>query len=199
MKKLAIVGLAMLLVSPAFSNNFGAGIKLGAGENDPKTMERMYDMGYGPKELTKNYAVLGAEALYEFNLNNEDNKLGVKIGIDVYGENELKAGGDKLTENSYAIPVTAYYKWDKGIKNWSFYAGGGFSFIKTEVEAEGYFKLNEHKTFPHVVAGTEYRFCKLFALGIEAKYNFNAKVTKGSDILSDRSGLSGTITGRFYF
>lgn len=65
------------------------------------------------------------------------------------------------------------------------------------------FSISKSKIFPHIMAGTEYRFSELFALGLEAKYNFSAKTEKNYEglnvVLSDRSGLSGAVTARFYF
>ena len=60
-------------------------------------------------------------------------------------------------------------------------------------------KEHKSKVAPHLVAGAEYRFTKVFALGLEAKYTFGAKIKKDGDVYSDRSGFSGALTGRFYF
>ena len=98
MKKVIIAVLAVLMVAPAFANNWGVGLKLGGAQNDPKTMKDAYDAATGmSRELDKNGAYFGLEAMYEFALNDEANKLGVKVGWDMYGENklELKVPGAK--------------------------------------------------------------------------------------------------------
>lgn len=163
--------------------------------------DRMYR-----SELTEDGAVFGgAEVMYEFDLNDEANKLGVKLGVDVFGQNELEIyspGYSKVTETTFAIPLTVYYKRDNGVKAWSPFAGAGVSFFRSEMKQEFYgeeVKDHESKAVPLLVAGAEYRFTNLFALGFEAKYNFDAKLEKDGDVYSDHTGLSGAITGRFYF
>ena len=198
MKKVMIAVLGVLMFSPvAFADNWGLGLKLGAGENDPKTLNDSYDGYLGNKELDKNNGYFGFEAMYEWNLD-KSNKIGARIGWDMYGENELKLSGIKYEEETYAFPLTVYYKKDNGVKNWSWLGGVGVTLIHSKVDGMGY---NENKTklFPHIVAGGEYRFTKVFALGLEARYNFAAKVKKHGDVLSDRSGFGGALTGRFYF
>jgi opacity protein-like surface antigen len=92
-----------------------------------------------------------------------------------------------------------YYKRDNGIKAWSYYGGAGLTFLRTELEVATGGKHNKDKTVPHLMAGGEYRFTKLFALGAELKYNFSAKVKENNAVLSDRSGISGSVVCRFYF
>ena len=123
----------------------------------------------------------------------------------MYGENELKlkAPGDsaKLTETTYSFPFTVYYKRDNGIKNFSWFAGAGFTILHSKVEVSGVEDddVSKTKVFPHIVVGGEYRFTQVFALGLEARYNFGAKVKKDGAVLSDRSGFGAALTGRFYF
>lgn len=196
-------------VEKSYSGHWGLGLRLGIAENNPKDIEEIYDhafdYGYSEKELTKGHGVYGAEVLYEFDLSEETNKFGLKLGVEGYGENELSLdwGDEKLTETTYAIPLTAYYKIDYGIKNWSWFAGAGVTYIRSELEVKqtGYptETFSKSKVFPHITAGAEYRFSKLFALGLDVKYNIDAKVKKDGDLLSDRSGIGAAITGRFYF
>ena len=218
MKNKRIIGilLAGLLSLPlvvqaqgTHARQWGVGIRTGVGQNDPKTMNEIYDeafdMGFSKKEITKNPVVFGLEGLYEWSLNDEANKLGVRAGLDIYGQNELKLDGGyvKVTEDTYAFPISLYYKKDNGIKKWSWFAGAGVTLIHTEAEikivAVDSEKSSKSKVFPHIIAGGEYRFCKLFALGAEAKVNLGAKIKDDGDVISDRSGFSAAITGRFYF
>lgn len=205
MKKGIIAVLGVLLFVPAaFADNWGLGLKLGAGENDPKDIKELYDEATGvSKELDKGYGLFGLEALYEWNLD-ETNKIVGRIGWDYYGENKAKFSGyGDVTEETYSFPFTVYYKRDNGVKNWSWFAGAGLTIIrsKMEVDLSGIAEGSESKTkvFPHIVAGAEYRFTELFALGLEARYNIAAKVKKDGVILSDRSGFGAALTGRFYF
>ena len=218
MKKALLAVLVALFISPAaFADNWGATVKLGMGENDPKTLNDGFNNGLASKDLTEGDEFFGLEGLYEHNLTDND-KVGVRLGIDFYGENELETRSqienlkEDGTENTYAIPLTVYYKRDNGIKNWSFFAGAGITYIHSELEYEAEdlmgidkeeFTLSKSKVFPHVMAGAEYRFSQLFALGLEAKYNFSAKTEKDYEglnvVVSDRSGLSGAVTARFYF
>ena len=211
MKKLVLAVLAVLFIAPAaMAEGWGVGVKLGAGQNDPKGMKDLYDaafdLGATSKELDKNPGYFSLEVLHEWALNDEANKIGAKIGWDMYGENELKlkAPGEslKLTETTYSFPFTVYYKRDNGVKNFSWFAGAGFTILRTKLEASGFGDNDDDsktKVFPHIVLGGEYRFTKVFALGLDARYNISAKVKKDGEVYSDRSGFGAALTGRFYF
>lgn len=197
MKKLVIAVLAVLFIAPAaMANNWGLGVKLGAGENDPKTLKEGHSKIGG--ELDKNYGYLGLEAFHEWTLDNEANKLGLKAGLDVYGENTLKVGTSKFEETTYSFPISVYYKRDNGVKNISWFAGAGATILHSKIEV-GENSIRKTKVFPHVTVGAEYRFTRVFALGLDARYNFSAKVKKEGAVLSDRSGFGAALTGRFYF
>ena len=176
-------------------------MKVGAGENDPKTLKEAQD-SFSRSELTEDGAgFVGAEVLYEFDLKDEANKLGVKLGVDVFGQNKLEFYSPtygKATETTLALPLTVYYKRDNGVKGWSPFVGAGVSFFRTQIKEDDT-KDHKSKVVPHIAAGAEYRFTNLFALGFEAKYTFNAKLEKKGVVYSDHTGFSGAITGRFYF
>lgn len=202
MKKLMLAVIAVAVMSTASFAGFGAAVKLGAGENDPKSLK---DLNVGGTDLTEGYGVFSLEGLYEmpFDAADEANKIGAKIGFDFYGENELKinATNAKITEDTYAFPITVYYKRDNGVKNVSFWAGPGVTFMRTELEASGIpggDKEHKNKTFFHIAGGAEYRFTELFALGLDLRYNFSAKVKKDGYV-TDRSGFGGAVAARFYF
>lgn len=204
MKKLllAVLAVAVLSVS-SFAGGWGLGVKLGAGQNDPKGMQEEYDDFGGT--LTKSPGVFAIEGQYEWDLGGQtldtvgsENKLGLRFGFDFYGQNKLEESGFTAKENTVSLPITVYYKHDGGIKNASWYAGAGFTSISTEVEVPGD-TVKEDKIFPHIMAGAEYRFTKLFALGLDLKYNFNAKIMKYGVVMSDRTGLQGVLAARFYF
>lgn len=213
MRKLVVLGVLLSILcawpTAAKADNWGLGVKLGVAENDPKSMKDMQDNAgyYGlNSDLEENNGVFGLEALYEFDLNDNADKLGVKLGLDFFGENKLEvsspAGSGALKENSFSVPLTVYYKKDNGLKHWSPFVGAGLSLYRTEFKVEdtgSSEKVTKSKVAPHIMAGAEYRFSPLFALGLEAKYNFGAKIKKDGDVLSDHSGFGGAITGRFYF
>lgn len=205
MKKCLLMVLGVLMLAPAaFADNWGLGLKLGVGENDPKSLDDVYDAAtFLDRELDKNGGFFGVEAMYEWNLASEMDKIGVRLGVDFYGENELEtwdSDHENYKETTYAIPLTVYYKRDNGINKLSYYGGLGLTFISTEIEEDvDDVSWDENKIFPHIVIGAEYRFTKVFALGLEAKYNISAKVKKDGNVYSDRSGFSGALTGRFYF
>ncbi len=191
------------------TGQFGIGLRAGIAQNDPKTMKEIYDeafdLGWSEKELTKGNGVFGLEAFYEWDTAEEANKVGLKVGVDFYGQNKLKLdwGELKATENTHAFPLTFYFKRDNGIKSWSFLVGAGLTIIDSELEVKPVGEPTETysktKVFPHVTAGAEYRFNEVFALGLDVKYNIAAKVKKDGDVLSDRSGIGAALTGRFYF
>lgn len=210
MKKLLLAAFVLAALSPFSFAQWGVGVKLGAGQNNPKDLQDCFDyncLGASSMTLTTSSGIFAIEGLYEFVFNPEDerNKAGIKFGIDFYGENKLEAygGGSSVTikETTYSIPITAYYKRDNGINKFAFYGGAGFTIMKSTLEFSGLISAEESETkiFPHIVAGTEYRFSKLFALGLDLKYNISAKIEKDGDVLSDRSGLSGALAARFYF
>lgn len=215
MKKVAVIAVLLGLVCAfpvsAKADNWGLGVKLGVAENDPKSMKDLQnDAGYYGlnSDLEENNGVFGLEALYEFDLNDNADKLGVKLGMDFFGENKLELtssvvpGSFEAKENTFAVPLTVYYKKDNGLKHWSPFVGAGLSLFRTELKADGFGtseKVTKSKVAPHIMAGAEYRFSPLFALGLEAKYNFSAEIKKSGDVLSDHSGFGGAITGRFYF
>lgn len=204
MKKLFLAVFAVFALSTAsFAGGWGLGVKLGAGQNDPKSMKNDHDSGGGT--LTEASGVFAIEGLYEWDMagknvkdTGSDNKIGLRFGFDFYGQNKLEQPGFTAKENTISLPITVYYKHNSGIKNVSWYAGAGFTSISTELEVPGD-TIKEDKIFPHIMAGAEYRFTKLFALGLDLKYNFNAKITKKGAVLSDRTGLQGVLAARFYF
>jgi hypothetical protein len=202
MKKLVLIAFAVSLLTPAAFAEFGLGVKLGAGQNDPKDMQEAFDTDYGNRKITKSPAFFSLEGLYEDNLLGLEgaNKLGFKLGVDIYGQNEYKnhTQNYKATETTYAFPLSVYYKYDPGIKKFAFYGGAGVTFISTKIE-ENNDDESKSKVFPHIIAGAEYRFAKLFALGLDLKYNISAKVEKDNTVMSDRSGFGGAVAGRFYF
>ena len=202
MKKLLLAVFAVFALSAAsFASGWGLGVKLGAGQNDPKNMKDAHTSG----TLTTAPGVFAIEGQYEWDMQGKnvgdtgsENKIGLRFGFDFYGQNKLEKTGFTAKENTVSLPVSVFYRRNGGIKNMSYYFGGGFTSISSELEYTGGSK-DETKLFPHVIAGAEYRFTKLFALGLDLKYNFNAKVTKDNVVLSDRTGLQGVLAARFYF
>ena len=197
MKKVAIAVLAVLFFAPsAFAvgeSGWGLGLKLGYAQNDPKALK---DLPGGT--LDENGAYFSIEGQYEWALQ-DSNKLGLRFGLDSYGENEYKNAGVEVKEETIAFPITVYYKWDGGVKGWSFYGGAGLTYIYTNADYSWASDEHKSKVFPHVAGGAEYRFTELFALGAEARYNFGAKVKKDGFVMSDRSGFGAALVGRFYF
>lgn len=199
MKKLLLVMLGVMFLSPvAFADNWGVGVKLGLGENNPKAMEDTYDEFGG--ELTTSDGLFGLEALHEWNLNEAD-KIGLKIGLDLYGENKYELGILEATETTYAVPLSVYYKKDNGVQKLSYFVGLGVTYINSEIDFSGTLldDVEKDKVFPHVLGGIEYRFTEVFALGLDLKYNFSAKMKKDGEVVSDRSGFSAALAARFYF
>ena len=205
MRKLLLAVFSVAVLSTcSFAGGWGVGVKLGVGQNDPKGMEE--DFNYYGGTFTKAPGIFAIEGLYEWDLEGErldivgsSNKLGLRFGLEGYGENKLEVGGSSEKENTGALPITVYYKKDGGIQSVSYYVGGGLTYIDTTISITGAGDIDEGKWFPHVILGTEYRFTKLFALGVDLKYNIAAKVKRDGSILSDRSGLQGVLAARFYF
>lgn len=197
MKKLLFAVLCLgCLSSFTWGGQWGAGVKVGVGQNDPKTLEALFDHATAyDRKITRSGGFFAVEVLHEWDFQSPANKIGLKLGADIYGENELKIYGlGTATEETYAIPLSVYYKRENGTQEWSYSVGLGATYIDTEVD-----DVSDSKIFPHIMAGAEYRFTKTFALGLDLKYNIAAKVKKEGDVLSDRSGLSAALAARFYF
>ena len=210
MKKLLLAVLVVSAFSAAsFAGEWGVGARIGVGQNDPKGMKVDYD-NYGGT-FTKKPEIFSVEGLYEWNVGGKDidetgteHKMGFRFGYDIYGKNKLEAAivheEDKKTD---AIPLTLYYKNNNGINHVSFYIGGGMTYMRTEMRLSSWLynlnNLDGNKWFPHIMVGAEYRFTKLFALGIDVKYNIHAKIEKNGAVIADRSGLQGLLAARFYF
>ena len=208
MKKIVVLMFAVLCFAPAaFADNWGYGYKLGVGENRPSDLKDLHNYFSGfPSSDTKletSGAFFAAETFYEWSLSNEVHKIGAKVDFDYFLENKTESQTtlyQECTETTYAIPLTIYYKRDNGVKAFAWFGGAGATIMYTEMQYKGYNKniKTKSKIIPHIVVGGEYRFSQLFALGLEARYNFDAKVKKSGILLSDRSGFGGAVTLRFY-
>ena len=209
MKKMLLVGLVVSAFSIAsFAGEWGLGAKIGVGQNDPKGMKLDYD-SYGGT-FNKKPEIFSVEGLYEWDLGGKsidetgsEHQMGFRLGYDIYGKNKLESVVVTEKEETTSIPLTIYYKNNNGINHVSFYIGGGMTYMRTEMKVSSWLvnveNLREEKWFPHIMAGAEYRFTKLFALGIDVKYNISAKIKRNGAIISDRSGLQGLLAARFYF
>ena len=204
MKKFLLAVAAAVLAVPAFAQ-YGLGIKAGTGSNHPQSM---YDFSYaaGGSVSTHNYFG-GVEVFYEKPLNFDfagdpheytEHKIGLRVGFEKYGKNTYTAGSNKATEKSIALPVTAYYKYAPENTKFSFTAGAGLSFIRSDVTLNN---DNEYKWVgaPHFIIGTEYLFGEHIALGFDLRYLTCAKIKKYNLVYSDRSGLNGALAARYYF
>lgn len=186
MKKVVLVVLAVMCVSSfAFAGNFGLGLKVGAGENK-------WNPGPMMTDVEKGYGFVGVEMLYEFDTLKEYDKIGLKVGAELYQKDKASGGWTDVV--TYDIPVTFYYKRDNGVGAFSYYAGGGFTYINSRVKS---IKYTKSKGTGHLMTGIEYRFTKGFALGADAIYNIHAGLQSGE--VSDRTGIRGALVGRFYF
>lgn len=69
MKKILLLIFAVTILSPLSFAQWGLGVKLGAGENDPKDMEDAFDSMYGvDRTLTTSPGIFALEVLYEKNI-----------------------------------------------------------------------------------------------------------------------------------
>ena len=193
MKKLIVMTSCLLCMTPALlAATGGIGLRLGYGQNDPWLQD---------EKLSTHGEVGGVELLEEWELANEASRVGVKLGFDIYGKNKYSQPGLEAVDNTFALPLSIYYK--KTNETWSWFAGIGATWIKTkaEVRATGYVpaSFSNSKIFPHLTTGAEYRFNESFAIGFDLKYNVNAKITIEDLYVSDRSGFGAAITVRYYF
>lgn len=195
MKKLMVTMSCLLLMTPAlFAVNGGLGIRLGYGQNDPK---------FENQSLTTHGEVGGVELLEEWDLSDETSRIGAKLGFDIYGKNKYSQSGLEAIDNTFAVPLSIYYK--QSNEKWGWFAGGGLTWLSTTVKAStsyGSESFSKSKFFPHLTAGTEYYFNQSISIGLDLKYNIAAEMTLekyGYSYVSDRSGINAAITARYYF
>ena len=203
MKKLLLAVLAVVLMSSAsFADVVGFGVKGGGGRNNPEGL-KSFESAYGG-DLDKNPLFMGFELMYEKNLAgyydqgmNSTVKLGFKLGIDIYGVNELKNSPVYIDtkEETIGVPLSVYLKYDNTL---SFYVGGGISYFRTTM-TYGSTDRKDGRFTPHLISGIEVKCTPSFGIGLDFQYNFNAKVEKSGTIYSNRSGLQGALAARFYF
>ena len=203
MKKLLFIILAVILMSSvSFAGVVMFGIKGGGDGNRPATLKEYQDT-YGG-DLTKVPLYLGFELGYEMDLTGHYDqeigsaiKLGFKLGVDLYGPNELKDSPIVIDhkEDTSAFPLSVYLKYDDTV---SFYVGGGISYFGTTLTI-GSTERHDGRFTPHLMSGIEVRCSPSLGIGLDFQYNFNAKVEKSGTVYSDRSGLQGALAARFYF
>jgi hypothetical protein len=204
MKKLLLAILALYALSGiSYAVNFGIGIKGGVGQNDPKTMKQLWN--YYGGTITKAPGILSIELFSEDTLPYDSemeimdfNKVGFKIGYDSYGKNKLKTSSLNAEESTFAVPITAYLKEEKGVREFSSYIGAGTTIIKTKAKLAGS-NFTKNKWFAHIALGTEYLYTENISIGIDVKININASVKMEGYTLSNRSGFQGAGVIRFYF
>ena len=187
MKKVVLAVLAVMCVASfSFAGNWGLGLKAGAGENKLNKV---------PGDKTeKGYIFAGVEVLHEFDLS-EVNKLGIKVGVETWQKDKISNSSYWADIETYQFPITLYYKRDNGIKAFSYYIGGGFTYITGRAHDSNGHKYSKNKGLVHAMAGAEYRFTQTFALGLDVAYSHHA----GLQSLSNHEGFRGALVGRFYF
>ena len=187
MKKVVLAVLAvMCAASFSFAGTWGLGIKAGAGENKLNKIRNM--------KTEKGYILAGVEILHEFDLS-KLNKLGIKVGAETWQKDKISDSYFWQEFETYQFPLTLYYKRDNGVGAFSYYIGGGFTYITGRSHDSNGHKFSKNKGLVHAMAGTEYRFTQTFALGLDVAYSHHA----GLQSLSNHEGFRGALVGRFYF
>jgi hypothetical protein len=198
MKRLVLLAAILSTLSATCFAGFGLGASIGAGQTK-SDVEKVKD-SMTSYEYTKSFAIFGLEALYEqsglFNLE-EQHIFGAKIGYNGWNKEELKGyipsvGYGKIEVKYYEIPLTLYYKYAPS--KWNFGGGIGAALGKADDKFE-----TVTKVYPFIAAGAEYRFTKLFGLGLDLRYNIAAKFEKDDAVFKDISGVQGALAARFYF
>ncbi|MDR0646462.1 MAG: porin family protein [Elusimicrobiota bacterium] len=195
MKKLMLIAFVVSLLTPAAFAEFGLGVKLGAGQSKSDVEDSAKNLFGNNYTHTPSILLFGVEALYEkaglFNLG-EQHILGAKIGYTAWNSEEAKSGIYKLEVKYYEIPLTLYYKYAPS--KWHLGGGFGAAFGKTDDKFD-----TISKVYPFIAAGAEYRFSKLFGLGLDLRYNISGKFEKSGIVYKNVSGVQGAVAARFYF
>lgn len=182
---------------------FYLGGSLGAtgSDNFDTLQNQLSALGYSTDLEESNFSY-GIQAGYEKPMIDEQSLLGVRMGIDWHSDVSLTIDAvDKTTSNGYSIPVTVYYKYLMNDSKMAFLGGLGVTFINMTLTEKNSstgdsVDYDDSKACPHITAGAEYRFSKLFALSLDFKYAINAEIKRG-DTKRDL-GFQGAVAARFY-
>ncbi|WP_424244425.1 opacity protein-like surface antigen [Elusimicrobium posterum] len=218
-KKILLSVFAVCTMAAFASAEIGVGARMGfsADKSNMKDYEQITPITSSDYNNLKGF-IFGAEVLFEkeglFNMA-ENHSFGLKAGIDanLKEDVELKSGvianNIEISSQSIMVPVSVYYRYSpEPGQGMSYYVGGGAAWVMTSFKGEGpIYDIDEtdSKVSPFINAGTEYRFNKLFALGLDLRYLFSAKMEtekitfNGEKLKRDMTGFSGAVTARFYF
>ncbi|MGB2579361.1 opacity protein-like surface antigen [Elusimicrobium simillimum] len=210
MKKLLLfVCMFALAVSVSYAHDFGIGIKGGFTQKDTKLddlKDWAQDNGAISTSLDENNGFWGLELFYEHQLNDRA-FLGIKAGYEGLGKDELDFTilpyKYSLEMTGYVIPLTIYYKYylTEKVNIWG---GGGVAMLFGQLKDNGE-KFKEHKVYPHVDAGVEWRMSPNVGLGLDARYSFSSEIDDFIDVPNlpnpqlDVDGLSAGVALRLYF
>jgi hypothetical protein len=200
MKRVLLLAAVLCFCAPAVFAQFGLGVKFGGLQNKDGLIDYVHD-NYGTYTTEESPVFFGIEGLYEaeglFDMG-QSHAFGVKLGIDFLGEDKVTLPGIISTSNIFKIPLTVYYKYKPG--KWHLWAGAGITYANTTWE-ENNAKEDDSALIPHIKGGVEYRFTKVFALGLDLGGNFGGEMkVDGNEIYKrDISGLEGALAARFYF
>ncbi len=187
----------------AFSEVF-LGLKYGIGETD--TNVKKLGGGAGSYEYDNKKSVYAAELGFEVPVSPQTSAAGLKFAYNMFGEVKTKdyKSADDFKNQTYALPMTVYFKFKTSDVGLHFWGGAGITFasMKSEGNLGGFLKTKtKNIIFPHLSAGIEWRFTKFIGLGIDLGYNFNAKI-ETSDLFrqyKDLTGFQGLLSARLYF
>jgi opacity protein-like surface antigen len=207
MKKVLAAVLAvfsMAVVAGASDlKGFYIGGSLGAagGNNFEKIQDDM--TGVNTKFNDSNFAY-GLELGYESPVISDKQLLGARLGVTWHDEIKLEVtdilnNKASVANTAYTIPLSVYYKQLFADSKFALMGGLGVTFVNMTWET----KLNgssedysDSKTAAHVIAGAEYKFTEVFALGIDLKYAFGTEI-KRYDYKRDFD-FQGALAARFY-
>ncbi|MDR1124435.1 MAG: outer membrane beta-barrel protein, partial [Elusimicrobiota bacterium] len=162
MKKLFIAAAAVFAFAGLAQAEFGIGIKAGA-VSAKGNMKDIYEAYTSNTEKLEVPVLLGFEGFFE----KAGGGLGLRISAELAGADHYEGYDSGIryrdTVYTYKAPLTLYYKYGPRDSIFHFWAGGGATYMLVNYDDSD---MSASKVFPHVKGGIEFRFTKLFGLGL---------------------------------
>ncbi|WP_424245940.1 opacity protein-like surface antigen [Elusimicrobium posterum] len=198
MKKILLLSACLLFAfAQANATQFFVGVKGGIGDND----DNVKNAFSGSYKYSDDKSILGAEAGFDFDTKKDTTTVGIKVGFNSYGKvdsTDKSVDKDILLKNAVAVPLTIYIKYAPEPTGFHFWLGGGMTWSSVKFQDDVH-SLSDTKDqiYPHVAAGAEWRPTTYLGVGLDLKYNINAKI-ETNDIYRDFTGPEAMLAVRLY-
>jgi opacity protein-like surface antigen len=180
----------------------GGSLGMAGGNNFEKLQDRLTDAGVSSKFNDSTFAY-GLELGYEAPVISDNQLLGARLGVTWHDEIKLELKNTdpsaSVANRAYTIPVSVYYKHLFADSKFALMGGLGVTFVNMTWESKlnsSSDNYNDSKASPHIIAGAEYKFTEVFALGIDLKYAFDTEIKR--QVFKRDFNFQGALAARFY-